>query len=54
MTARRTAGRVGCGGPGWILFFPLRLLETLMLQEGEAIMVMSACLCRPCHDRPSK
>ena len=27
MTARRTAGRVGCGGP-------LRLLETLMLQEG--------------------
>ena len=34
MTARRTAGRVGCGGPGWILFFPLRLLETLMLQEG--------------------
>jgi hypothetical protein len=34
MTARRTAGKVGCGGPQWILFFPFRLLEPLMLQEG--------------------
>jgi hypothetical protein len=34
MTARRTAGRVGCGGPGGILFFPFRLLEALVLKES--------------------
>lgn len=33
MTARRIAGKVGCGGPGRILFFPLRLFEALMLKE---------------------
>lgn len=34
MTARRMAGKVGCGGPERILFFPLRLFEALLLQEG--------------------
>ncbi len=34
MTARRTAGRVGCGGPRKILFFPLRLFEAMMLEKS--------------------
>lgn len=34
MTARRMAGSVGLGGPCFFLFFPLYLVQTLMLQEG--------------------
>lgn len=34
MTMRRMAGSVGLGGPCLFLFFPLYLVEALMLQEG--------------------
>ena len=34
MTWRRMAGMVGCGGPSLFLFFPLRLLQALMLKES--------------------
>lgn len=34
MTARRMAGSVGSGGPCLLVFFPLGLVQALMLQEG--------------------
>lgn len=34
MTARRMAGSVGLGGPCLFLFFPLCLVEALMLKKG--------------------
>lgn len=33
-TARRIAGTLGCGGPSWILFFPVRFGEATALQIG--------------------
>ncbi len=54
MTARRTAGKVGCGRPGWIVFFPFRLLEALLLQEGLGDHGQERVPVLPRHDRPSK
>jgi hypothetical protein len=34
MTARRIAGKVGCGGPDGVLFSPARLGKTPALQIG--------------------
>jgi hypothetical protein len=33
--AWRTAGKLGCGGGPWILFFPPHFFEATLLKEGE-------------------
>lgn len=48
------AGKVGCGGGLDLLFFRPTALRRRACRKANAIMLMRACRCRPCHDRPSK
>src|SRR4051794_22937023 len=57
MTARRTAGKLGCGGGPGILFSPLRGCEALMLKEGVGDhrhegMILAALIQAPFRSNP--